>query len=307
MDVQEIRNARERATVVFTKFSLDYKGHEDYLFCFFEGEDSKYYGSRIEQHTGYFASKILGYNCGGRKVVERLNSLISQKAEYRNIKGIFFVDRDYCPQKEEYNNMYQTPCYSIENFYTTPECMGRILNREFGINSIDSDYEKCIRDYCSRYKEFHDCTCTLNAWLSCQRREEEKQGKKKIVLSDFKISKLFSNIDINSIVSKKTIDTSLLEEMFPNHYELSSEDLLADCDNFSNEEYAMMYRGKFELEFLKKILESLVSLNKEGTYFSRKYNTVNLNISSNLLSSLSSYAETPRCLIDFLEKYNCQA
>ena len=45
-------------------------------------------------------------------------------------------------------NIYQTPCYSVENFYTTIDSFSRIINREFGINSIEDDFAGCVADYC---------------------------------------------------------------------------------------------------------------------------------------------------------------
>ena len=61
------------------------------------------------------------------------------------------------------------------------------------------------------------------------------------------------------------------------------------------------------MEFLRKILESLVVENKAHTYFSETYNCVRLNPGSNMLSSLSAYADTPRCLVEFLESHKCTA
>ena len=307
MDVEKMRDAKLKGVVAFTKFCHDKRGHEDCLFCFFEGEDSKYYGSRIEQYTGYNSTKIVNYNCGGRDEVERAYLLISKKREYDKVNKIFFIDSDYTPKKQLSSHIYQTPCYSIENFYSSVECFGKILNREFGINSIDADYKKCIDDYTNRQCEFHNYTEFFNAWLFCQRSEEERKKRKAVVLKDFKIAKLFSEITITKVEKKDEIDKEFLKECFPNSYDIEEEQINSVSKKWSSKKAQQIYRGKFEMEFLRKILESLVVENKAHTYFSETYNCVRLNPGSNMLSSLSAYADTPRCLIEFLESHKCTA
>ena len=63
------------------------------------------------------------------------------------------------------------------------------------------------------------------------------------------------------------------------------------------------YIGKYEIEFLKKIIDSLKAKNKTGGYFSQKYTSVHIDPNINILSALADYADTPQCLIDFLKQY----
>lgn len=307
MDVESTREARQKGVVAFTKFCQDKKGHEECLFCFFEGEDSKYYGSRIEQYTEYPSEKVINYNCGGRKEVERVYLLISKRQEYDDVNKMFFIDSDYIPNEQVPSDMYQTPCYSIENFYSSADCFGKILNREFGINSIDADYSKCVADYCNRQREFHNQTSFLNIWLSCQREEEETKKQKAVVLRDFKVAQLFSEISIAKVESKQTIDENLLMAIFPNAYNIESGKIDTTSTALADQKAQQIYRGKFEMEFLRKMLESIVAANKAHTYFSEVYNCVHLNPGSNMLSSLSAYADTPTCLVSFLKAHKCAA
>lgn len=303
MDVEKTREARRNGVVAFAKFCNDKKGHEDYLFCFFEGEDNKYYGSRIEKYTEYPSRKIINYNCGGRKEVERAYTLISKKEEYDKINKCFFIDSDYISSELKATDIYQTPCYSIENFYSSYNCLGKILTIEFGINSIDKDYQMCINDYLERQKEFHNYTNFLNIWLFCQRIKEEKNKNHAIMLSNFKVSKYFSIISIEKMVQKNDINKELLESEFPSHYDVSEEEINEVKNIWKTKQQQKIYRGKFEMEFLRKILESLIQHNKSNSYFSEKHTCVKLNATSNLLSTLSTYADTPSCLITFLKKH----
>lgn len=303
MDVQEIRDARNKGVVAFTKFCQDKQQHDDCIFCFFEGEDSKYYGPRIEYYSQYTYDKIISYNCGGRREVIKAYNLIHGKTEYECVNKIFFVDRDYAPLEQELAGVYQTPCYSVENFYTSIDCFSRILNREFGINTIEDDFKKCVADYCQRQNEFHDETLYLNSWLSGQRKAEDQFCMKKITLADYKIGKLFSEISIEKVTSKKPIDKSLLLQQFPSAYNMTDEELAKEVAFFQSEDPQKLFRGKFELDFLKKIINSIKEKNKDGAYFQIKRECVYVDSSVNTLSTLSSYADTPECLIRFLSEH----
>ena len=301
MDVQSIKDSRKKGVVCFTRFCLDKKYHKDCMFCFFEGEDRKYYGSRIEKYTNYDYEHIICYDCGGKEHVLTAYELISQKHEYDNVKKAFFIDRDYCPSSIRQKEIYETPCYSIENFYVSTTAFSKILVREFGINRIDKDYEKCINDYNLRISEYNNLILVLNAWLSCQRKKGMNHFA--VRLSDFKIAKYFICMTIDSVRIKETIDVSFMESHFSDVTPVEQKELEKEIEFFRVSDKTKMFRGKFELEFFKKILSSLLEHNRNSTYFSEKRNSISFDAHNNTLSSFSEYADTPKCLIDFLSQY----
>jgi len=215
MDLQKVKDARNKGVVAFARYCQEKKKYQDYLFCFFEGEDAKYYFPRIEKYSGYGYNKIIHYNCGGKKGVLKALSLVEKNSDEIYTAKAFFVDNDYDTTKYNNSLLYQTPCYSIENFYTSEKAFSKMLNREFGINTTEKDFFKCCSDYSQRQQEFHDATIYINSWLVCQGLHEEVEENHKIMLSDFKIYKLFSKITIDSIVSKGEINREKLEELFP--------------------------------------------------------------------------------------------
>ena len=220
---------------------------------------------------------------------KKVNILLIETGEEKEpIKNekILFVDSDYDTTKYNNSLLYQTPCYSIENFYTSEKAFSKMLNREFGINTTEKDFSKCCSDYSKRQQEFHNSTIYINSWLACQRLHEEGiEENHKIVLSDFKISKLFSEIAIDSIVSKGEINREKIEELFPDSKKME------ECEI------------EKKIEYLKKIIDSLKAKNKTGGYFSQKYTSVHIDPNINILSALADYADTPQCLIDFLKQY----
>lgn len=303
MNIQKVKEARNKGVVAFSRYCQEKKKYQDYLFCFFEGEDAKYYFPRIEKYSGYEYNRIIQYNCGGKKGVLKALSLVEKNIDESLVAKAFFIDSDYDTTKYSNPFLYQTSCYSIENFYTSKEAFSKILNREFGINTMERDYLKCCSDYTKRQREFHDETIYINSWLSCQRLEEEYSEDHKIVLSDFKISKLFSEITIDNIVPKGKINREKIEELFPNSINIEEGEIERKLNYFKNGDMGSLFRGKFEIEFLKKIIDSLKIKNKAGGYFSKKYTSVHIDPNINTLSTLEDYADTPQSLIDFLEQY----
>lgn len=302
MDIQRVKEKRNSGVVAYSRYCQEKRKFREKLFCFFEGEDAKYYCPRIERYTGYPYEKIIVYNCGGRKGVLTALTKIEQDNEDESVKRAFFIDSDYDPRKYSNSRLYQTPCYSIENFYVSKQAFGKMLTREFGINVIDTDFVKVCNDYCIRMQEFHQKTMYLNAWLSCQRFYEEKDEKPKVRLTDFKLSNYLS-IDIDMVSCKQEINQEKLLEKFPEAIEVKEEEIEAKINFFEAEKCEKHFRGKFELEFLKKIISSLVIKNKTGGYFSEKYTSVNIDPNINTLSALTEYADTPEDLLVFLEQY----
>ena len=303
MLVSDARVARQQGVVAFTKFMRDVKSNRDKLFCFFEGEDYKYYGQRIETYTLYSYSNIIQYKCCGRNEVLRANKLVKNNIAYKLAKTAFFIDHDYIPVNELSDDIYQTPCYSIENLYTSVSSFERIINMEFGISTHEPDYIKCVNDYRKRQLDFQQHTLILNAWLRFQRIEEKRTGGLHVELTNFKLQKMIPLITIEKIECKGPIDIDAITKYFPDHYPITQDELnliiesccFSGCERWS--------RGKFELFFLIKIIEDLRTKNKNKEYFEESRTSVEIVPSNNTLSVLSRYADTPHCLIEFLKRY----
>ena len=154
MDIQKVKDARNKGVVAFSRYCQEKKKYRDYLFCFFEGEDAKYYFPRIEKYSGYEYTKIIHYNCGGKKGVLKALNLVEKNRDEIYTAKAFFVDSDYDTTKYNNSLLYQTPCYSIENFYTSQKAFSKMLNREFGINTTEKDFSKCCSDYSKDSKNF---------------------------------------------------------------------------------------------------------------------------------------------------------
>lgn len=304
MNIEEVRGARNRGVVAYTKFCLDKKEHSNFLFCFFEGEDSKYYDERIQKYTNFKYFNIINYNCGGKKQVIKAFHLIKNNGSQNDIQIAFFIDQDFEPYDiSSYKEIYQTPCYSIENFYCSVEAFKKIICREFSLNVIEEDFQKCVDDYINAQNQFHKFTHLLNAWIFYQREKENIEKRELVKLNSFKISKLFNKICIDEVECKKEIDLGLINEKFPDAYELDMDRFNEIYGNLSHINHQQVFRGKFEFEFLRNVIEDLKRKNRDNVYFSAHRDCVRIDINSNPLSSLCQYADTPECLVDFLSQY----
>ena len=113
MKIQKMREERQSDNSVFMQFVHNSRQYNDYVFCFYEGEDGKYYDSRIRQ---LFGNKICTYTVRGKKNVLKLFDKIQRDDYYEDVCTMFFVDSDYdeaLSQERKSDKIFETPCYSM--------------------------------------------------------------------------------------------------------------------------------------------------------------------------------------------------
>lgn len=296
MDIEEIRKKRENAVSIYTKFIKNRGMFNKKLFCFFEGEDRKYYIIRIEKYSNISEDNIISYSCNGKEQVLKLYKMLQK--EYKNVKKMFFVDKDFDKIKSN-KELYVTPGYSIENHYVTNSAFKRILHNEFGINEVDDDYEKCLQDFKTRKEEFNSEIRKLNTWIYIQKLKMKEFGMVNICYQNFKLKKIFE-IKIDKINIKNNITIELLKSQYKEAYEVNESEMEKYIGLFYDESYL---RGKYQLEFLKIVLDDMINKNKKGEYFECYRDNIKMNPNVNTLSSLSIYADTPDSLKIFLSSY----
>ncbi|UNU26996.1 DUF4435 domain-containing protein [Microcoleus vaginatus] len=297
MSVTTLRESRDKAVVVFVEFTRLYKQDPSALYCFFEGEDSKYYGVRIKNIIR--PEKAFYLDCRGKDGVLGIHKMLSSRKYYANVRAAYFIDRDFDKSIRErgLNEIYETPCYSIENFYTSVQCFSEVLRSEFKLIESDENFERCVSLYIKLQEEFHNAVELLNTWIACQRDKSSPLNISKRSVLDF------VKIDLNQITKKYVIDD--LYRMFPGAIAISQEELDARLTELRSSTRQKSFRGKFEIEFLRKILEKLKHEANTANYlyFTRKVKVVLSLSESNIISDLSQYADTPDCLDSYLKSF----
>ncbi len=301
--VQQLSQNADGAARAFITFTRIARIDNESLFCFFEGEDEKYYGIRIDLLQ---TRKYHPISCGGKKNVLEVKKTILTRHEYKLHRVVFFIDLDFDqPLHSKDYFLYETPCYSIENFYCTDESVKKILSAEFGQSEhagVNGKFEEIYLVFKESQKQFHSLTKFLNVYIKAHRLYECSNNSAKLNLNNIKIRNLITIKDDGTVCF---INGSLdLVSVFPNGQQFSNNELEA-ADTFNEKLFNYYFRGKFEIEFL------FLFLNKLRTWVSIKGNklhienySIKLQLSeANLVSGLSQYATTPDCLKNFISNY----
>lgn len=297
MLVDNLRASRGKPVAVFVEFTRLYKQYETALYCFFEGEDDQYYGSRIDNITR--PEKDIYLSCNGKQGVLGMHRLLTSRKHYANVRAAYFVDRDFDKSVSDINlsGIYETPCYSVENFYTSTQCFSKILRSEFKLMESDENFERCISLYTKLQEEFHEAVELLNAWIACQRDKSTELN-----ISDVSVSQ-FVHIDLDKITRRYTSDD--LYTRFPKACTISEQELDTRRSELQANVPQKSFRGKFEIEFLLAFLQKLKNEANLGNYpyFTRKVKVVRTLSKRTIISDLSQYADTPDCLYSYLESF----
>lgn len=300
-----LRNSRDDKAVKFLEFIRLHSKDRQQLCCFFEGDDAKYYSVRVETILPKRAWSPI--NCRGKEQVLELYALLSNHIEYSKAPTAYFVDRDFDPPLPEQvrARVYETPCYSVENFYTSLSCFERIIKSEFGITDGVSEInplQQCRSLYLSTQALFHDAVTELNSWIWIQ-RNENKGVPGSLNLRGVKFDR-FVAVGLGAVT--KLYTEQELAEIFPQAPLVANARLAAKVSDFRAQDRGKLFRGKYEAEFLRLFLSKLMEDFRSQTpkHFPQR-GTVKCNLSrENIISELSQYADTPDCLREYLLKLN---
>lgn len=285
ISLKEMRKERDTSQAVYIKFLSDRKNNKTHIFCFYKEEDSKYYNPRIEQ----IFDKYFYYEVKNKGEVLRLLDRLTSTDLYSDTCMLFFVDREYEYGLNNKEELFETPCYSIENLYVQKECLGKVLQLKFGLSETDKDYEKCLYDFELRENEYNSQMLEFNA-LAYLRRASFWDSIDTSYMINVKINKVTQlpryNSMINGIKAKYEFNDKEIEH---------AKKELIDRGNFTQN-----FRGKNQLYFFLEFINDLRRLNNIGGYFSSRRE--NVHIIENCLSELSQCAITPPSLEIFLQK-----
>lgn len=268
------------------------------LFCFVEGiNDSDYYLDKIRVLYGddYFF-----IDCHGK---EGVLYLYSEKYEidHNRVKMAFFIDKDYdLPINNK--NIYETECYSIENYYCTESSFRRILQCEFKIMASE-DVEKAVEYYKSCYMDFHNTTSLFNAFISTIRRKKKSLEKPIQIYLDNQFPSDLAKIKLNGSEKKYTYE-SLIEKYQIDSQIISKDDVSSEEERLWKGNPVYTFRGKYEIWFLCIMLKNLI-----GNAGNHNGNCViNQKIHSNIfenrvMANLSRCADIPESLRRYIKGF----
>ncbi|MGQ7776803.1 DUF4435 domain-containing protein [Bacillus sp. WC2507] len=265
-------------------------------FCIVEGEDEKYYKIRVKM--GCSNKEPIFIPCGGKRKVLETYEWIKSKSEYKEGKFMFFVDRDF-DELQNNHSIYETPFHSVENFYTTEDSLKNILRSTFKLDEDTGNYVFALKLYKKRQSEFHESIKLLNAWIMCQ-NDLAKQGKiSKLNLKNVKIEDYVS-IKMSAVLPKYTLE--IFDVKFPHAHKVTNEDIKKKLNQIEGSNYQQLFRGKFEIQFLRKFLDLIrEDLCKPTPQHFPEKKKVNLNV-YDVVAQFSSDATTTDCLYNYINR-----
>ncbi|WP_162939105.1 DUF4435 domain-containing protein [Paenibacillus lautus] len=289
--------AKKFEVVGYHKFLKKYIKNREHPICFIEGEDEKYYYLRVKLRCDNKEPVFI--RCGNKEGVLNTFGQINGKYQFNNLSLFYFVDVDFDPRM---NNplIYETLYHSIENLYTSVEVVEKIFRNEFMLNDDDEDFVTALSLYIERQLEFHQAVLMLNAWISCQQdlRNSGVMGSK-LKLKDKKLSD-FVTINLDEVVAK--YDISSFDSMFPEASKIENDVLARKIVEFEKQNLQQIFRGKFEVEFLKKFLDLVKEdLGKETPIYFKARKKVSINF-QDVISQFANYADTSDCLFNYINR-----
>lgn len=302
--VNTLVKSRDNLSVKFMEFTRVVSKNKHAIF--FEGEDEKYYSIRINNIRPDI--KWSSINCGGKSNVIELRRKVREHRTYSLAPCMFFIDADFDDNSSllGFNDIYVTPCYSIENLYVSLDSYIRILSAEFGVSETGENnlcftnavrcFENTMSAFINAIKDFN----FLIRELRFMEKRSELDGQ--LNINNIKLEDLVK-IDFESV--DKLYDEKKPKSIFSDLPEDLVIELCESQKHFDNLRGDFWFRGKQNLDFFRFFIEKLKvdrCRKNSRTIFTNKGN-VRLQISKgNCISELSQYADTPSCLSNFLHR-----
>lgn len=318
--VDILRGYREEKIVCYDKFIRIYPKHEHYIFCFYEGKmDHTYYENVIRIKIRERMPNVEPYpiDCGGKSKVIYMRNKMKKNVKYQKCRAMFFVDRDF-DEAINLDDVFETPCYSLENLYVTENALIKILRGQFELDEDNYNYKKILELHNQLSQQFHEKIYNFNAWVFFQRMQGRKNKNRENKISLDQFDKRMNQNEIIKVFLDKieVLGTSLreLKDLFPKQYETKEEDLELLKGDFRNQNPSKWYRGKQEFyffcTFLGKVIEQLGKARKGKSDIFEKdtvMKVIELNPESQgrieqNIQLLSSYADVPKELYNYIDK-----
>lgn len=303
-DKQTMQYATSQA--LFHKYELLRSSVSDntLIYCC-EGRDARYYQSRIENITQKRASPL---HCGNKKGVLTIYNVLKTRAKNGVLTAAFFIDRDFDTLQNK-PDLYETPCYAIENLYCHKDCLRNFLISELGFTEIDTDFTKIMQHFETHLQAFCESITLINAWyLTTKTMRSESDAPLDIPKIDaiFKV-KDFVKISFNEIECKYNLET-IAQKMTNTTFKIQETKLQHHIRAFQNSPAnACVFRGKFQMDFFMQYIVNMLQYAKKELNLDKKMSTnlsINANDRENGLSAFANFAHTPPCLYQYLQDFS---
>lgn len=324
---EKIKEKQDTKLSYLHKFYLRFKKDKNNIYCFFESKDDiYYYEQRISNRL--FPKTIYFEDCGKRERVLEVYNTLKNKSKYNCGNLMYFIDKDFEDNSSiNKDEVYITPCHSIENLYAHPITIKEILK----IHMDDSEVKNVVEKYENLLKNYTEKFIYLNTVIACQIQDKyknitlnlndkESQILKNRIISD-KLEVINSFDEISSYSKVKAI-LGFVEEI--DILDLNNIKTVLEESKFKYLDFRGKYQFRFLLEFIKvlnnlsnedlKLVKENEKIKKENPEaelkerkqsFWRRPFKLKLQISDNenYYMNLSTKAYTPDCFYEYIERF----
>lgn len=324
---EKIKEKQDTKLPYLHKFYLRFKKDKNHIYCFFESKDDiYYYEQRISNRL--HPKTIYSEDCGKRERVLEVYNTLKNRTKYNCGNLMYFIDKDFEDNSSiDKDEVYITPCHSIENLYAHPMTIKEILK----IHINDSEVETVVEHYKNLLNLYTEKFIYLNTVIACQIKDKYKNIalnlnnkesqilRNRIISDELEVINSFDEIDsylkVKAILGfVEEIDTSDL-----NNIKTTLEE--SKCKYLD-------FRGKYQFYFLLEFIKVLNNLSNQDSKlvkqnekrkkenleaeleerkqsFWRKPFKLKLQISENenYYMNLSTKAYTPDCFYEYIERF----
>ena len=205
---EDLEKASSEVSVDFLSYTRLRLKAACHIFVLEGKDDPKFYTPHI---LSSIESEYEILSVNGKSNVLDMRERIRRHPKYKYDSTAFFIDRDFDSIQPE-KDLYITPTYSIENFYSNPYVFRQIIVNECRLSDIKIDPDNKIKDSLTeKYKEmqesFHKNKRVIfaNAVFMYTRKilRDKTTSLDKIITLDIKIIEGKLNVKINKKNTKK--------------------------------------------------------------------------------------------------------
>lgn len=199
--VEVLRRARAQPISILHEFKLYYDPNRSQVHAFVEGQpDKSFYANFIRPRLSP-ASRLFFYDCRGKRaVIAAMARLNEGYPEARTL--LFFVDKDlddFLVMQEEFDSLYCTEVYSIENYLHDPIALLRWFEENLQLRDVRFDYGPLLDFFDGESNRFIEWLAPIMAWILAHREAGNRP-----ILSSLDLGRLLSS-DEGGSLSRRTV------------------------------------------------------------------------------------------------------
>lgn len=296
--VEKLRAARGGAHVAFAQY-LKIRSTEVPVLVFEGKQCPAFYINKIILLLGACDHRQI--IARGKRNVLELRDLIRRNLTTAKDLALFFVDKDFDsqPVSGEFDDVYVTPGYSIENECVRWSVIEAYIRANFDV--ADADDEAAIADVKKMYES------SWNTYV-----KESKELQKTVFICRHTSTRCLPGDDLGAYFSvdwvastvsakfksqKELLKLLQIEEQY--HPTVIAQ--LANALAFDSLDALSEWRGKFHLSFVRSLLSHIAKRRISGlSPFKRAARIGSDPTHPNFLAMMSAYVQVPHCLESFI-------